>query len=149
VVLFRCGAVWTRVEAAASRAARVRDAPAASWRCRLTQCSVPGRDPWTTAPGSAFHLATARRRTASTTRSSGKVKVCLFVYRDLQITPDRTSAKFTCSALRSAEKAVLCLYFLTLEHGTVFISRRFCSHIADRRREFSFLAFLLKTVKDR
>lgn len=78
MMLFRCGAVWTRVEAAASRAARVRDAPAASWRCRPTPCSAPDLDPWTTAPGLAFRPATARPHTASTTRSSRKVKVCVF-----------------------------------------------------------------------
>lgn len=78
VVLFRCGAVWTRVEAAASHAARVRDAPAASWRCRPTPCSALDLDPWTTAPGFAFRPATARPHTASTTRSSRKVKVCVF-----------------------------------------------------------------------
>ena len=79
VVLFRCGAVWTRVEAAASRAARARDAPAASWRCRPTPCSAPDLDPWTTATGFAFRPATARPHTASTTRSSRKVKVCVYV----------------------------------------------------------------------
>lgn len=79
MVLFRCGAVWTRVEAAASHAARVRDAQAASWRCRPTPCSAPDLDPWTTAPGFAFHPATARPYTASTTRSSRKVKVCVFL----------------------------------------------------------------------
>jgi len=78
MVLFRCGAVWTRVEAAASHAAKVRDAPAASWRCRQTPCSAPVLGLWTTAPGFAFRQATARLHTASTTRSSRKVKVCVF-----------------------------------------------------------------------
>lgn len=77
-MLFRCGAVWTRVEVAASHAARVRDAPAASWRCRPTPCSAPDLGPWMTAPGFAFRPATARPHTASTTRSSRKVKVCVF-----------------------------------------------------------------------
>jgi hypothetical protein len=77
-VLCRCGAVWMRVEPAASRAARVPDAPATSWRCRPTPRSAPDLDPWTTAPGFAFRPATARPHTASTTRSSGKVKVGVF-----------------------------------------------------------------------
>lgn len=77
-MLFRCGAVWMRVEPAASRAAKVRDAPAASWRCQPTPCSAPDLVPWTTAPGFAFHPATARLPTASTTRSSRKVKVSVF-----------------------------------------------------------------------
>ena len=34
--------------------------------------------------------------------------VCFFVFRDLQMTPHRTSALFTCFFLRSAEKALLC-----------------------------------------
>lgn len=75
MVLFRCGAVWMRVEPAARHAARVRDAPAASWRCRPTPCSDPDLDPWTTAPGFPFRPATAKPHTASTTRSSRKVKV--------------------------------------------------------------------------
>ena len=78
MLVFRCGAVWTRVERAASPAARARDAPAASWRCQQTLRSAPGLDLWTTAPGFAFRPATARPPTASTTRSSRKVKLSVF-----------------------------------------------------------------------
>lgn len=61
-----------------SRAARARDAPAASWRCQQTLRSAPGLDLWTTAPGFAFRPATARPPTASTTKSSRKVKLSVF-----------------------------------------------------------------------